>query len=115
MEQSTGFAVGDGLAAETSVTAAAVAVPAVSNEELPMPTAAGHASLRTRCACLAQLFTAVLMASVFIGVPLAAALHVALYQPVLDIVLAAGITGVLALMVAYVVLKTGKSVRVSPA
>jgi hypothetical protein len=41
--------------------------------------------------------------------------HVLPYQPVLDIVFAAAITGVLALTVAYVVLKTGKSVRVSPA
>jgi hypothetical protein len=115
MEVEAAFAVGDGLTAETPATAAAVAGPAVSNEELPMPTAPGSASLKTRFACLAQLITAVFMASVFIGVPLAAALHVVVYEPVLDIVFAAAITCVLALTVAYVVLKTGKSVGVSPA
>jgi hypothetical protein len=110
MEVSETFAVGDGLTAQTTATADAVA-----NEELPMPTAAGRASLKTRLVCLVQLFTAAMMASVFIGVPLAAALHAVLYQPLLDIIFAAAITAELALMVAYVVLKTEKSVWESPA
>jgi hypothetical protein len=109
MEVKAAFAVGDGMTAETAATAAAVAI-----EELPMPTAAGKASLKTRLACLAQLFTAALMASVFIAVPLAAALHVVLWQPLLDIIFAAAITAELALMVVYVVLKTEKRVKVSP-
>lgn len=109
MEVEAAFAVGDGLTAETAATAAAVAT-----EELPMPTAAGKASLKTRLACLAQLFTAGLMAAVFIAVPLAAALHVVLWQPLLDMMFAAAITAELALMVVYVVLKTEKSVKVSP-
>lgn len=109
MEVEAAFAVGDGLTAETAATAAAVA-----NEELPMPTAAGKASLKTRLACLAQLFTAALMAAVFIATPLAAALHVVLWQPLLDIIFAATITAELALMVVYIVLKTEKSVKVNP-
>jgi hypothetical protein len=110
MEVSQAFAAGDGLAAETAATAATGA-----SGELQMPTPAGEASLKTRLACLAHLFAAALMASVFIGVPLAAALHVVLYQPLLDIICAAAITAELALMVAYVVLKTATSVRESPA
>lgn len=109
MEVEAAFAVGDGLTAETAATAAAVAI-----EELPMPTAAVKASLKTRLACLAQLFTAALMAAVFIAVPLAAALHGVLYQLLPDIIFAAAITAELALMVVYVVLKTEKSVKVSP-
>jgi len=109
MELSRAFAVGDGLTAETAATASAVVT-----EELPMPTAAGKASLKTRVACLALLFTGALMASVFIGVPLAAALHMVFYQLLLDIIFAAAITAELALMVVYVILKTEKSVRVSP-
>lgn len=110
MEASTAFAVGDGLTAETAATAAAVA-----NEELPMPTAAGKASLKTRVACMALLFAGALMASVFIGVPLAAALHGVLYQLLPDIIFATAITAELALMVVYVILKTEQSVRVIPA
>jgi hypothetical protein len=110
MEPSTGFAVGDGFTAETEATAAGVV-----NEELPMPTATGKASLRARLACLTQLFTAALMASVFVGVPLAAALHIVLYEPLLAIIFAAAITAELALIVAYVVLKTEKSVKIGPA
>jgi hypothetical protein len=106
MELSTEFAVGDGLKAPTTAVAVGVA-----NDELAMPTAAGRAGLKTRLACLAQLFAAALMAAIFVAVPMAAALHVLLYQPLLDIILAAAITVELALMVAYVVLKTEKSVR----
>jgi hypothetical protein len=116
MELSTGFAVGDGLIPEPAAasTPAVVVGPSV-NEELPMPTATGRASLKTRLVCLTQLIAASLMASLFIGVPLAAALHLVLDQPLLDIIFASAITAELGLMVAYIVLKTENSVKASPA
>ena len=43
--------------------------------EMPMPTAAGRPGLRTRGRCLCLLLAAMIMASTFIGVPLAAALY----------------------------------------
>lgn len=91
---------------KTAATAAAVA-----SEELPMPTAEGGASRRSRLVCLTLLLAAGAMASVFIGVPLAAALHAVVYQPLLGIIFAAAITAELALMVASVILRTEKSVR----
>ena len=120
MELSTGFAVGDGFlpepaAATTPAAAAPVVVGPSVNEELPMPTATGSASLKTRLVCLTQLFAAALMAALFIAVPLAAALHVVLDQPVLDVIFAAAITAELGLTAAYIVLKTEKSVKASPA
>lgn len=79
-----------------------------------MPTAGGRASLRTRLLCIALLFTAAVMASVFIAVPLAAALHVVLYQPLLDVIFATAITAELALIVVFIILKTEKRVVGAP-
>jgi hypothetical protein len=79
-----------------------------------MPTAGGRASLRTRMLCITLLFAAAVMASVFIAVPLAAALHVVLYQPLLDVIFAAAITAELALIVVFIILKTEKSVLGAP-
>lgn len=109
MEPSTTVAVGEVTPAQTAATAARIAV-----EELPMPTAGGRASLRTRMLCIALLFAAAVMAFVFIAVPLATALHVVLYQPLLDLIFAAAIIAELALVVVFIILKTEKSVLRAP-
>lgn len=71
-----------------------------------MPAAPGKASMRTRLTCIGLLSVAAVMASVFVGTPLAAALHVLLYPFLLDAAVAATIITEVGLTVAYVILRT---------